>query len=75
MNMYYGYHYMGMHLIWWFVWIIFLVWIFATPYDVPGKPKRKDSALDILQKRYASGNISLEEYNDKKKNIESDLVK
>lgn len=67
MHMYAGYHFGGMHLIWWFVWIIFLFWIFVTPYDIPGQRKKKDSPFDILHKRFASGQITTEEYHEKKK--------
>ncbi|MCJ8164219.1 SHOCT domain-containing protein [Pontibacter sp. E15-1] len=51
-----------MHLIWWILWIILILWIFATPYDVPGQRKKKDTPLEILQKRFASGEITEEEY-------------
>lgn len=67
MHMHAGYHFGGMHLIWWFVWIIFLFWIFVTPYDIPGQRKKKDSPFDILHKRFASGQITTEEYHEKKK--------
>ncbi len=70
-----GYHFGGMHLIWWFLWLVFLFWVFATPYDIPGQKKRKDSPLDILQKRYASGQITTEEYNERKKYLEADSAK
>ena len=73
--MYDGYHFWGMHLIWWFVWIILLFWIFAIPYDVPGQRSKKDTPLDILKKRYASGEINNEEYQEKKKILENDLAK
>lgn len=63
-----------MHLIWWFAWFILLLWIFATPYDIPGQRKKKDSPLDILQKRLASGKITNEEYHEKKKIFENDLT-
>ncbi len=66
-----GYHFGGMHFIWWFIWIIFMVIIFATPYDIPGQRRRKDSSLDILQKRFASGEITNEEYQEKKTMLES----
>ena len=61
----------GMHLLWWFVWGILLFWIFATPYNVPGQRKRKDSPLDILQKRFASGQITKEEYEEHKKILQA----
>ncbi len=66
--MYYdGYHFWGMHLFWWIIWGIMLFTIFVTPYDIPGQRKRKNSALDILQKRFADGQITNEEYVEKKK--------
>ncbi len=64
--MYDGYHAWGMHLVWWFVWIMLLFLFFATPYNIPGQRKKKDSPLDILQKRFASGDITNEEYQEKK---------
>ncbi len=73
--MYDGYHFGGMHLMWWFVWIFFMVIIFATPYEIPGQRRRKDSPLDILQKRFASGEITNEEYQEKKTMLESNLAK
>ena len=72
--MYNGYHFGGMHFIWWFIWVIFLIWIFATPYDIPGQKIKKDTPLDILKKRYADGSINTEEYKEKKKHLENDLV-
>lgn len=70
MHMYEGYHAWGMHLVWWFVWLIFIFWIFATPYDIPGQRKKKDSPLDILKKRFASGEIDNNEYQEKKNLLE-----
>ena len=75
MNMYDGYHLWGMHLVWWFVWVSLIFWIFATPYDIPGQRNRKDSPLDILQKRFAAGHINSEEYHEKKRILEKDLIK
>ncbi len=69
--MYYENYYWGMNVIWWVLWIILLFWIFAIPYDVPGQRRRKDSAFDILQKRYAGGHITEVEYNEKKKILTS----
>lgn len=75
MHMYEGYHFWGMHLIWWVIWVGFIFWIFATPYDIPGQMKKKDSSLDILQKRFASRQINKDEYQEQKKILANDLAK
>ena len=69
-HMYEG-HYWGMHWIWWALWIILLFWIFATPWEVPGQRKKKESPLDILKRRYASGEINTQEFEERKKVLES----
>lgn len=43
-------HYGGMHLIWWIIWMVLIIWIFATPWSIPGQRAKKDSPLDILKK-------------------------
>ncbi len=73
--MFYSNYYWGMHFVWWFIWVILLFWIFATPYDIPGQRTKKDSPLDILQKRFASGRITNDEYQEKRKILENDGVK
>jgi putative membrane protein len=65
----------GMHLLWWVVWIMMLIWIFALPYRIPFQRYKKDSPLDILQRRFASGEITNEEYQEKKKILENDSGK
>lgn len=70
-----GYHVWGMHLIWWFVWGMFLFWIFFIPYQIPGQRWRRYSPLDLLQTRLASGEITIEEYNERKQILEKDLAK
>ena len=66
MHFYEGYHYGGMHLIWWIIWVILIIWIFATPYQIPGEKRKPNSPLDILQKRFAGGSITEEEYDERK---------
>ena len=63
---YNGYHFFGMHLIWWFFWIILMFWIFATPYGTRYIQYRRDSPLDILKRQLASGQLTSEEYKEKK---------
>ena len=70
--MYYdGYHFWGMHLGWWCIWILFMVWVFATPYYVPFQEKKQESPLFILKKRFAAGEITKEEYLERKKILEN----
>lgn len=56
-----------MHFFWWVVWIIFIIWIFATSWDIPGKRRKKDTPIEILKKRFANGEINKEEFEEKKK--------
>lgn len=72
---YYGYHFWGMHLVWWFLWIFFLFWIFGTPYEIPGQRTKRASPFDILQKRFAAGQISREQYEEDKSILEKDMAK
>lgn len=65
-----GHHFWGMHWLWWILWVILIFWVFATPYDVPGQKKKKDSPLDILKRKYASGEISSQEFEERKKVLE-----
>jgi putative membrane protein len=73
--MFYSNYYWGMNILWWFIWIIVLLWIFALPYDIPGQRKRKDNPLDILQKRFVNGEITQAEYLEKRQLLEDDLFK
>lgn len=65
----------GMNFIWWIIWMILIFWVFATPYNIPGQRMKKESAFDILQKRFAAGTISNDEYQEKKRMMETDLAK
>jgi putative membrane protein len=75
MHFYEGQHFGGMHLVWWIIWVILIFWIFATPYRIPGQRSRKDTPLDILQKRFAAGQITEENYQEHKALLEKDLSK
>lgn len=66
MHFYEGYHFWGMHMVWWIIWIGIIFWIFVTPYEIPGERRRENSPLGILQKRYAGGSITKEEYEEHK---------
>jgi putative membrane protein len=67
---YYDNNYFGMHLVWWIIWVVLMIWIFAVPYDIPGQRKKKDTPLHLLKKRFASGEITKEEYEEAKNILE-----
>lgn len=64
-------HYWGMHLFWWIIWIILFIWIFITPWDIPGQRTKKDTPLEILKRRYARGEIDRQQFEDMKKDLQS----
>ncbi|MDH4944174.1 SHOCT domain-containing protein [Sulfurimonas sp. C5] len=67
MEPYYGMHGWGMG----FGWLIFLLIIVAVIYFMRNdKIESKPSAKDILDQRYAAGEIDTEEYLERKKHIE-----
>ena len=72
---YNGYHFWGMHLLWWSFWGLWLFWIFATPYDIPGQRRRAETPFDILKKRFAAGEITKEEYREHKAILEKEFSK
>ena len=56
-------HYWGMHFFWWIFWILLIAWILLMPYK---KKRKKDTSIDILKKRFASGEITKEEFEETK---------
>lgn len=60
--MIYNTSFLGMDPIWWIVFLIIIVWIFVVPFDIPGQRNRKDAPLEILKKRFASGDMTAEEF-------------
>ena len=72
--MFYEYHFFGMHLLWWAFWVILMFTLFGWFEPVPKKRVRRDAPLDILKRRFASGDITEEEYQAKKRVLEADTV-
>jgi putative membrane protein len=50
-----------------FFWIIILIWAFATLYNFLGQRTKKETSLDILKKKFTKGEITNEEFEEKKK--------
>jgi len=60
----------------WVILIILMISIFSKsaknkPQDRLQEPKKADEAMDIIRKRYAAGEINQEEFNQKKKDLET----
>lgn len=62
----------GMNFIWWIIWILLLISIFATPW---GYRRTRDTSYDILRRRFAAGEITKEEYLEAKKVLDDDVQK
>lgn len=71
-----GWAFWGMHLLWWLFWIVMIVALFSlfslfTP--VP-RGRRRDTPLELLQRRYAAGEITSAEYEECKTRLERDAT-
>ena len=69
--MHWGYYgFFGMHAFWWIFWILAIVLLFSFTTPVPkGKMKAAETALQILQRRFARGEIDATEYEARKARI------
>lgn len=70
-------HFWGMHLIWWLFWIGFIVVFFALIEPMPRKRARvlrarRETPLEILQRRFASGDLTTAQYEERKGALERD---
>ena len=68
---YVGESFWGMHFFWWFFWVVMLVMLF-TPIAPISVGRRRNTPLEILQRRYAAGEISKQEYEERKATLERD---
>jgi len=57
----------------WIFWVAVIVIVFALAWSYYGRGRRSEnsapSALDVLKQRYARGEISKEEYEEKRKDL------
>ena len=69
-----GWWFFGMHGLWWLFWIALLVVFFSllTPLPRSEARRRRQTPLEILQRRYAAGEISTQEYEERKANLIAD---
>lgn len=65
------YHFLGVAVIWWIAW--FALFILSLFIFIPIMRKNaKDTPIDILQKRFSKGEISVIEYEKRKRVLEKD---
>ena len=70
----YYWSFWGMNVIWWFFWIALLIVFFSLATPVSRVRAREyDNPLSILQRRYAGGQMTTEEYQERKAQLQKDL--
>ncbi len=68
----------GMHALWWLFWIVVIaVAVVAFSSGPECIVRRRETPLELLQRRYAAGEIGEKEYEERKRTLERDahLVK
>jgi len=72
--MYWGWGFWGMSAIWWLFWVAVIVIFFSLATPVPRSRIRqmRETPLDILRRRYASGELTSEEFDERKRRLEGD---
>ena len=63
----------GMHMFWWLFWVLLIVSFFGVATPVP-RSRAKLTPLDILQRRYAAGEVSTAEYEERKEKLTRDIA-
>ena len=71
--MWYGDGWMfGMHFLWWGFWLLLVVFLvaFLLRRDIgPPSPGPQPTALETLERRYAAGEISTEEFEERRTHL------
>ena len=59
--------FLGMHLLWWLFWILLIIGFVSLFTPMPKREaKQRATPLDLLQRRYVAGEISTEEYEQRR---------
>ena len=70
----YTWSFWGMNFIWWFFWLALVAVFFTLAVPVPRRRVRLyDHPLSILRRRYAAGEISTDEYEERRTRLIRDL--
>jgi putative membrane protein len=73
-GMYWGWGFWGMSVFWWFFWVALIVLFFSflTPVPRSRARERRETPLDILQRRYANGELTTAEYEERRARLIGD---
>jgi len=63
---------LGMHVLWWLLWVPLTIVLVTLLLTTPRKILWQRAPLEILRSRYAAGEISTEEYLERKKVLDPD---
>lgn len=66
-----GWSFLGMHLFWWLFWIASVVAFVVLLAPNPGARSR-ETPLELLQRRYAAGELTSQEYEERKAKLRRD---
>jgi putative membrane protein len=66
--------FLGMHLLWWLFWVVLIFALFSLTTRVPRGQAGIESPLEMLQRRYARGEIDTPEYEERKALLTADRV-
>jgi putative membrane protein len=70
----YQWSFFGMHFLWWMLWIGLLIVFFGFATPVPRRRMRLyEHPLVTLSRRYAAGEITTLEYDERRARLEHDL--
>ncbi|MEQ1854924.1 MAG: SHOCT domain-containing protein [Longimicrobiales bacterium] len=59
--------FLGMHFFWWLFWVLIIVGFASLFTPVPrDQARQRESPLALLQQRYAAGEISTEDYEQRR---------
>ena len=66
--------FLGMHVLWWLFWIALIVVAVVAFTSGPERiVRRRDTPLELLQRRYAAGEIGEKEYEERRRTLERDV--
>jgi len=70
--MYWGWGFWGMSVFWWLFWVALIAIFFTFVAPVPRSRARQmhETPLDILRRRYASGELTTEEYEERVRRLQ-----